>query len=190
MYHLAARLLRPPDIHNVVTAFIVLVVGACLTFGGHWLSDALNDTICLARRELIIHDAACDAKLGFSTPLDLRRAMHKTRFLVDIIYFHSVRHFTTYILDRAYGHFYHFDTLGDPPYASPGSDQVGRMRCAVLAIHEMLLWARQPFHFDFFAIPISQQPDKWECGILGVFCLFLAPEVPIGRVKDESTHLL
>lgn len=179
------------------------------------LSYGLEDMICLARRELIIYDAAvkpnshfgmsqgrpfhgkspylagyhdkvsCDAKLGFSTPLEFRRAMHGKRFLVGIIHFYSIPHFTTFIFDRARAHFYHFDTLGDQPYATPGADQVGRMRCAVLAMRETLMWAGQPFFFDFFGVPVSEQPRGWECGILSVFCLFLTLRGLVGNQYDD-----
>ncbi|KAM6506427.1 hypothetical protein FSOLCH5_013408 [Fusarium solani] len=132
------------------------------------------------------HDkVSCDAKLGFSTPLEFRRAMHGKRFLVGIIHFHSIPHFTTFIFDRARAHFYHFDTLGDQPYVTPGADQVGRMRCAVLAMRETLMWAGQPFFFDFFGVPVSEQPRGWECGILSVFCLFLTLRGLVGNQYDD-----
>lgn len=181
------------------------------------LSYGIEDIVCLARRELIIYDASvhpnshfgmsqgksfrakspflagyqdkvsCEANLGFSTPLDFRHAMHGRRFLAGIIHFQSVPHFTTYIFDRARAHFYHFDTLGDLPYTTPGADQAGRMRCAVLAMREALMWAGQPFYFDFFSVPVSQQPSSWECGILSVFCLFLTLR---GLVGNQCTDLV
>ena len=119
----------------------------------------------------------CEYHLGFESSLKARQFMHGMRFMIFPVRHEDYNHWTACIWDRKKGHLYHFDSLL--------SDQKVRLNCTLLAVREFHASTGQNFTYRFYQIPISQQAEGWECGLVCAYCVSQAIRGLVGASCDQ-----
>lgn len=117
---------------------------------------------------------------GFSSPTELKKAMFNKRFFIGLVNFEN-NHWTSFIFDRKRRHLYHYDTLE--------AARQSRFRAAGLAFREAFSSAGLPYTFSMFGLPVTPQPDEWECGYLAVYTLFQNLRGLVGLDGRELRHM-
>jgi len=104
-----------------------------------------------------------EMSLGYAKPEDFKLATRDRRFLAGLINYGN-SHWASYIWDRYKGQFYLFDSMY--------SDREARFKKTACAWRQALVQLGMPFDFDIFGIPLTPQPEEWECGYICAAALF------------------
>ncbi|KAH8646450.1 hypothetical protein BGZ61DRAFT_488258 [Ilyonectria robusta] len=98
---------------------------------------------------------------GFPSAVEWKKAMFNKRLFVGL--FHFEGHWTSFIFDRAENQLCQYDTL------QPNRQK--RFHAAGLAFREALSSAGLPYTVSTFGLPVTAQPEEWECGYLSMYVM-------------------
>ena len=151
------------------------------------LGYGLEDWLAIAPREIVInkgpikenpaHDEPgtnlllaagvemvdCEVSLGYTKPEDFKLNTRDHHFLAGLINYDNA-HWASFVWDRYGGRLYLFD--------SAYGDRERRFKRTACAWRQALVQAGMPFDFDIFGIPLTPQPEEWECGYICTASLF------------------
>ncbi|SCV59858.1 uncharacterized protein FFFS_14427 [Fusarium fujikuroi] len=110
-------------------------------------------------------------------PAEWRQRVTGRRFVSSLVYFKDAKHWVSILWDRGHSQLYVFDTYEE--------SRISRIKATVLAWREWLAICGVPYDFDYFAPPLTYQPDSNSCGPLSVRSLGLAVRAHVGLEYND-----